>query len=177
LRECGVQAELVVANGLPQSKLVEHTNASNVVILPSLHEGSPNIVKEAMACNVPVVAADVGDVSQLIGHTTGCTVCSHDVEAFAEALKRAIAHNGPTSGRHDIAHLERSMVAKQVITLFADPLARRRAAARIRHEYGTNTARIRHEYGTNLTRSAMTAPMLTAAHQGMHATRATRRNA
>ncbi|MGH2506607.1 MAG: glycosyltransferase, partial [Ktedonobacteraceae bacterium] len=71
----GVEVELVVANGLPQTQLVRYINACNAVILPSYAEGSPNIVKEAMACNVPVVATDVGDVSDVIWGTQGCSLC------------------------------------------------------------------------------------------------------
>src|SRR5438128_8233060 len=73
LHNRGISAELVVANGLPQTKLVQYINASNALILSSIAEGSPNVVKEAMACNVPVVSTDVGDVSQVIGRTEGCS--------------------------------------------------------------------------------------------------------
>src|SRR5207237_896683 len=46
LRTRGTSAELVVASGLPQTKVVQYINASNALILPSIAEGSPNIVKE-----------------------------------------------------------------------------------------------------------------------------------
>lgn len=114
----GVPAELAVANGLPQPQVVQYINASNALILPSQHEGSPNIVKEAMACNVPVVATDVGDVSQVIGHTKGCKVCPWDADALASALEEALLLTEPTTGRTDIAHLERSIVAKQVMAVY-----------------------------------------------------------
>lgn len=114
----GVTAELVVANGLPQTQVVQYINASNAVILPSIYEGSPNIVKEAMACNVPVVATDVGDVSQVIGHTPGCKVCPGDPDALAAALEEAFLHTKPTTGRTDIAHLECSVIAKRIIAVY-----------------------------------------------------------
>ncbi len=114
----GVAAELVVASGLPQTTVMQYINASNALLLPSMYEGSPNIVKETMACNVPVVATDVGDVVQLLGHTNGCVVCSADPDALAEGLEKALQHAEPTTGRSDIAHLEASVVANQVIALF-----------------------------------------------------------
>jgi teichuronic acid biosynthesis glycosyltransferase TuaC len=118
LRSRGISAELVVAWGLPQTTLVQYINASNALILSSIAEGSPNIVKEAMACNVPVVSTDVGDVSRVIGNTRGCSVCPHDPEALAAALEQALQHTEPTSGRMDIRHLDRSVVAEQVMAVY-----------------------------------------------------------
>jgi len=126
LRTMGVSVELIVANGLPQTKLVQYINASNALILPSLSEGSPNIVKESMACNVPVVATDVGDVVQVIGRTQGCSVCSPDPEDLAAGIEKALQHTGPTTGRTDISHLESSVVAKQVIAVYESVLRKRR---------------------------------------------------
>lgn len=114
----GVPAELVIANGLPQANLVQYMNACNALILTSLYEGSPNIVKEAMACNLPVVSTFIGDVLQVIGETKGCKVCPDDPDALAEALEEAVRYSEPTTGRRDIAHLESTIVAKQVIELF-----------------------------------------------------------
>ncbi len=118
LPEQGIVAELVVANGLPQEQVVQYINASNVLILTSISEGSPNIVKEAMACNVPVVSTDVGDVSQVIGQTKGCKVCPSDPDALAVALEEALLFTGPTTGRTSITHLECSVVAKQIIAVY-----------------------------------------------------------
>lgn len=114
----GIAAELVVAHGLPQTRVMQYINASNVVILTSMYEGSPNIVKEAMACNVPVVATDVGDVSQVIGHTQGCKVCTRDLDDLASGLAAALQQTEPTTGRADIAHLERSVITRQIIMMY-----------------------------------------------------------
>ena len=126
LSELGIAAELVVANGLPQTTVVQYMNASNALILPSLAEGTPNVVKEAMACNIPVVATDVGDVAQVIGQTAGCSVCPFDAEALANALARAIQHEGPTTGRIDIAHLESSVVIERVLELYEQAMIKHR---------------------------------------------------
>ena len=125
LRAGGTSAELVVASGLPQTKVVQYMNASNALILPSIAEGSPNVVKETMACNVPVVSTDVGDVSQIISHTRGCSVCPPDPDALALALERAIQHKEPTTGRTDIMHLDRRVVAKQVIAVYEKVISKK----------------------------------------------------
>jgi glycosyltransferase involved in cell wall biosynthesis len=113
-----IDVELVVANGLPQTTVVHYINASNALILSSFAEGSPNIVKETMACSVPVVATTVGDVAQVIGRTAGCSVCDSHPEALAVGLEQALLHGEPTTGRRDIEHLNSAIVAQQVITVY-----------------------------------------------------------
>lgn len=117
LSASGRDVELIVANGLAQEQVARSINASNALILPSLSEGSPNIVKEAMACNVPVVATDVGDVAEVIGKTAGCAVCPPDAEALALALEKALRYER-TTGREDIQHLDRRVVARRVIEVY-----------------------------------------------------------
>ncbi|HTK10832.1 MAG TPA: glycosyltransferase [Ktedonobacteraceae bacterium] len=119
LQQRGVAVELVVAAGLPQEQVLLYLNAANALILSSLKEGSPNVVKEAMACNVPVVATDVGDVSQVIGQTQGCAVCASTPDALADGLQLALAHTEPTTGRAAIAHLENSQIVPRILAVYA----------------------------------------------------------
>jgi len=119
LQERNLDVELVVASGLSQEQVMLYLNAANVLILTSINEGSPNVVKEAMACNIPVVSTDVGDVSLVIEHTEGCFICSAISIALADGLQLALAHTESTTGRADIAHLENSQVACRVLDAYA----------------------------------------------------------
>lgn len=125
LHERGIAAELVVANGLAQQQVVQYINASNALILPSLAEGSPNVVKEAMVCNIPVVATDVGDVADLLAHTAGCSICPHDAAALAMGLERALAFQRRTTGREDIYHLDMIHIVDQVLALYQQAIQRK----------------------------------------------------
>jgi glycosyltransferase involved in cell wall biosynthesis len=75
---------------IANDKVPDYYNASDIVVLTSLREGSPNVIKEAMACNVPIVSVDVGDVKKNIMNINGCFICSFDphdvVEKIIEAL-------------------------------------------------------------------------------------------
>jgi teichuronic acid biosynthesis glycosyltransferase TuaC len=130
LHERGIDAELIVANGLPQATVVQYINASNALILSSIAEGSPNVVREAMACNVPVVATEVGDVASVLARTEGCSVCPHDAEALAQGLEKALKHSEPTTGRVDTAHLAIQELVKQVENMYALALERKAKRAK-----------------------------------------------
>jgi glycosyltransferase involved in cell wall biosynthesis len=118
VRAAGKDIELVVASGLAHETVIAYMNASNALILSSVAEGSPNVVKEAMACNVPVVATNVGDVEDVIGHTEGCAVCGQNAEELAAGIEKALAHTARTTGRDDIKYLDSSVIAQRVIAVY-----------------------------------------------------------
>ena len=55
-----------------------------------MHEGGPIVIKEALACNMPVVSVDVGDVKEVLEGLEGCFIASYDEKEFAEYLHKAI---------------------------------------------------------------------------------------
>src|SRR4029453_12233098 len=57
-----LDAELVVAWQVPHERVPIYMNACDALLFVSMYEGSPNVVKEALACNLPVVSVVVGDV-------------------------------------------------------------------------------------------------------------------
>jgi teichuronic acid biosynthesis glycosyltransferase TuaC len=84
-------------------------NASDLVVLTSFHEGSPNIIKEAMACNCPAVSTDVGDVKHIFGNTAGYFLGTFNPDDFAETINKAILfsnHEWKTEGRQRIKELD-----------------------------------------------------------------------
>lgn len=68
-----------------------YLRVASVHIITSDFEGSPNSVKEAMACNTPVVSTPVGNIYDLIGNVEGCYIsksfdCSELAELVLESL-------------------------------------------------------------------------------------------
>jgi teichuronic acid biosynthesis glycosyltransferase TuaC len=100
--------ELLNPFPISHDEVMKHLNSADVFVLCSYAEGSPNVVKEAMACNCPIVATAVGDVAWVIGNTPGCHIASFDPADFAEKLDKALAfaqHEGRTQGRQRILDL------------------------------------------------------------------------
>lgn len=114
--------ELIVVHREPQPRLALYMSACDVLAFPSWQEGSPNIVKQAMACNLPIVATDVGDVRAMIGGTDGCHIVRHEVEPFAHALAAEAWLQRRTSGREAVRHLAIELVAERLIRLYEDVL-------------------------------------------------------
>ena len=78
--------------GVPNSEVPLWLNASDALLLTSLHEGSPTIVKEALACGLPVVSVDVGDVAERIEDIEGCHLAAPepaDLAAKIELVRRS----------------------------------------------------------------------------------------
>jgi glycosyltransferase involved in cell wall biosynthesis len=125
LRNEDSSVEMVVIHKEPQPRLALYMSACDAMVFPSYQEGSPNIVKQAMACGLPIVATDVGDVREIIGRTNGCFVCNPRVDEFASRLRQILDLQQRTDGREHVRHLDGPSVAGQVIHVYEEALRRR----------------------------------------------------
>jgi len=107
---------------ISQEEFVVYLNACDVFVLSSFSEGSPNVVKEAMACNCPIVSTDIGDVNEVINKTDGCFLSSFDPEGFAEQIGKAIKYGKRTTGRNDITHLDSEKIANEIIDIYENTI-------------------------------------------------------
>ena len=112
--------ELNYLDSIRNDQMQYYYNANDLVLLTSLWEGSPNVIKEAMACNCPIVSTDVGDVKEIIEDTDGCYVCSYDPKDVAKKINMAINFSKRTNGRKNIQHLDSNIIAKKIINLYID---------------------------------------------------------
>jgi len=110
--------ELNIVSGIDHNLIPYYMYAADVLILTSSSEGSPNVIKEAMACNLPIVSTDVGDVAQVISKTPGCYITSYDPTDVADKLKKALNFGKPTNGRENIKHLDINTVARKIIDIY-----------------------------------------------------------
>ena len=95
--------------------------AANCLLLTSKTEGSPQVIKEAMACGCPIVSVDVGDVAERVSGIEGCyAVRTREPKDIAEALQKALAHVGKTNGRERIQEmgLSNEQVAQRLIAIY-----------------------------------------------------------
>jgi glycosyltransferase involved in cell wall biosynthesis len=119
------ELEILQVAGIAQQKLPVYYNAADMLVLPSQAEGSPNAVKEAMAVNLPVICADVGDARELIGPTEGCYIVPREASVIAEKIVEVCRRNQRTNGREWIAPWSLQAAASKVLAVFDRAMARR----------------------------------------------------
>jgi len=117
--------EMVVPKGVPHNTMPLYMNACDVLLLTSLHEGSPNVVKEALACNLPIVSTDVGDVRMRISNIEGCTIVGDSPDEISVALSMVLQRNKRIDGRRTVADLDERILTEQVIEVYHRALAKR----------------------------------------------------
>jgi Glycosyl transferases group 1 len=108
----------------PHVHVLPHMSACDALVFPSYQEGSPNIVKQAMACNLPIVSTDAGTVAEVIGDTEGCYVVEPKADAFADRLEPLLRRPMRTKGRDQVRHLDGPLVAAQLRDLYDEVLER-----------------------------------------------------
>ena len=111
--------ELHTLDNVPFDLMPYYFNAADVILLTSLREGSPNVIKEAMACCRPIVVTNVGDVRKVLGLTKNTLIVESKKEAVSEALKCILAQEySSTLGRETIQWLDQDLIAKKLIGIY-----------------------------------------------------------
>ena len=71
-----------------------------------------------MACNIPIVSVDVGDVREVCDGVEGCVISKTDPLSIAEAIKSTIGTHQRTQGRKNIERLKINKVAAEIKLLY-----------------------------------------------------------
>ena len=113
--------ELIELKGYNRDQVNALMYNCDALLMTSRTEGSPQVIKEAMACGCPIVSVDVGDVAERVSGVEGCyVVSSREPAAIAGALQQALAFHGKTNGRLRIIEmgLSNEQVAEQLMRIY-----------------------------------------------------------
>ena len=115
---------MTLGNGYTRRQVALLMNAVDACLMTSHSEGSPQFIKEAMACNCPVVSVDVGDVREMIQNTAHCYISGYDAQQIAGKLNEIFEKGERTNGRNEIIvrKLDQMSVANQILSIYKSVL-------------------------------------------------------
>ncbi len=118
--------ELVELRGYNRQQVANLFAAGDALLITSFSEGSPQSMKEAMACGCPIVSVDVGDVSERTERLSGHYITSRNPQEIADALRAAI-NFGRTQGRQRLIELglTNEQIAQQLLAIYKQVLKRK----------------------------------------------------
>ena len=122
----GVEVELIELKGYNRDQVNALMYNCDALLMTSKTEGSPQVIKEAMACGCPIVSVDVGDVAERLSGVEGCYVaCTREPNEIAKALQKALTFEGKTNGREKIIEmgLSNEQVAQRLVAIYESVLA------------------------------------------------------
>lgn len=115
------EVELLELKGYSREEVVLLMCAVDVLLMTSINEGSPQVVKEALACGCPIVSVDVGDVRERIDGVEGCFVAqTREPQELSVMLEKAMGFEGKTKGRNKVVEdgMDNCHVSQQLVTLY-----------------------------------------------------------
>jgi glycosyltransferase involved in cell wall biosynthesis len=110
--------ELIALDNVPHERVPLFMNASDVVLMTSSFEASPVTIREALACNVPVVSTDVGDARVVMQDIAGCRIVEADPDRIAEALRIALSGPRRVQSRDRMRIYALEFVAQSLLALY-----------------------------------------------------------
>jgi len=124
LAQAGVDVSLVTVCNVENREMPWYYSAADAMVLCSDREGSPTAVKEALACNLPVVATDVGDVKEILRGVEGTRICKQEVSEIARNLREVagLSRSGTFEGRAAMVRYDQADTLQKVIGVYEDVL-------------------------------------------------------
>jgi len=118
----GVSCRLWVVDKVPPAQMPVYYRAANCLLLTSDWEGSPNVVKEALSCDLPVVSVNVGDVPRWLSLVSGCKVVERSPQAIAAGLQSILSCTTSVDGTHVREALDLAVVARRVVAVYREAI-------------------------------------------------------
>jgi glycosyltransferase involved in cell wall biosynthesis len=117
VERAAVDADLRWITGVDHDEMPLYMNASDAVLVTSNRESGPMVVKEAAACNVPVVSTDVGFARDVLEPVQHSAVCTTDAELVA-ALEAILTAGERSDGREWVESWSLDEMAERILDLY-----------------------------------------------------------
>ncbi len=104
---------------VPHRDMADYYNSCDLLVFPSILEGSPNVIKEALACNTRIIATDSGDIRERGEGIDSITFCRYDSRELAMKIDEQINNTQPVTSRKKISdELDEDKIAARLIDIY-----------------------------------------------------------
>ncbi|HEU4829199.1 MAG TPA: glycosyltransferase [Gemmatimonadales bacterium] len=124
VRAAEPSARLLHVTGVPHSHMPDYYRAADCLLLTSKSEGSPNVVKEALACALPVVGVDAGDAREWLLRVPGCRLTERRAEPLAAAVLDVLRERARVDAAPVLAELDERAVARRIRAVYEQALGK-----------------------------------------------------
>ena len=125
VRERVPRAVLLTAGNIPYESMPVYYGAADVVLQASFYEASPTVVKESLACEVPLVSTDSGDTREIVEGAASCFVCANDPRELAGRILDCLGHRAVNGRQRLLAKgLSLPQVAERIIGIYGRVLGK-----------------------------------------------------
>ncbi|MBX3236604.1 MAG: glycosyltransferase family 4 protein [Nitrospiraceae bacterium] len=122
-RKMSLDFDFVELNGrVAHADISTYLNAADCLLVTSDWEGSPNIVKEAVACDLPVVTVDAGDVRERLAKVTPSIIVERRPSSIAKGLAEILRDPRRSNGHETVADISSENVARQLVAVYREVL-------------------------------------------------------
>ena len=115
----GVRME-VLDGATPPARMPELLNAADCLLLTSDREGSPTVIQEALACNLPVISVDVGDTVERLRCVRRSAIVPRDAAAIAIELARVLRSPARSDGRSKVGEFSAQRIAGELCRIYGE---------------------------------------------------------
>lgn len=113
------EVRLIVLYGdTPHDEMPLYLSGADCVLMTSDYEGSPNIVKEALACGLPIVSVDVGDIAERLDGVHPSRIVACDARAIGSAAAEIVLSGQRSNGRDAIRNLSATAVRDKILEVY-----------------------------------------------------------
>jgi len=113
------EVKLHAVYDIPHNQIPNYMNASDVLLITSHREGGPNTVKEAMACNLPVVSTDVGEVRYRLTNVEPSFTCKNRGELISSVVN-ILKSNQRSNGRKFVQEFSLDQTTEKILDIYYD---------------------------------------------------------
>jgi glycosyltransferase involved in cell wall biosynthesis len=117
-------AELVELDGYTREQVRLLMNACDVGLLTSTREGSPQFVKELLACNRQVISTNVGDVEETISNIKGCFIVPFEATEVAKAIKSSFEYDRVEVPKSILDNNDNALIARKLVQVYKSVLSK-----------------------------------------------------